>query len=73
MSLRQFTSSGWKSCLVGLAMLVMAGCASGPKPAEEGQAGPVGADGQAAMVRDVPPEALTLYEQAVASMAQGTT
>ena len=71
MSLRQFTSSGWKSCLVGLAMLVMAGCASGPKPAAEGQAGSGDADGQAEMVRDVPPEALTLYEQAVASMASG--
>jgi tetratricopeptide (TPR) repeat protein len=49
-------------------VLAMAGCASGPRPAADGAAG---AENQAAASREVPPEALTLYEQAVASMAAG--
>lgn len=59
-----------------LALLVLvAGCASGPKPAadaarENVQTGP---DGQPVMPLDVPPRAMTLYEQAVSSMAAGET
>jgi tetratricopeptide (TPR) repeat protein len=72
MSLRRFTDR-----LVGLlAFLVLAaGCASGPKPAAnaekaDNQAGP---SGQPALMTDVPPQVLTLYEQAVSSMAAGDT
>jgi Flp pilus assembly protein TadD len=50
---------------MALAVLALAGCASGPKPAE------AEADVESAEVREVPPEAMTLYEQAVASMAAG--
>jgi tetratricopeptide (TPR) repeat protein len=51
---------------VVLAVIALgAGCASGPKP--ERQA----AGGQAGELREVPPQAQTLYEQAVASMAAG--
>jgi tetratricopeptide (TPR) repeat protein len=58
-----------------LALLVLAGCASGPKPAADaGKAGvQVGPDGQPVMAMDVPPRAMTLYEQAVSSMAAGDT
>ena len=52
--------------LLGL-VLAAAGCAStGPRPAGAGQAAP--GDARAA---EVPPEALTMYEQAVAVMASG--
>ncbi len=54
------------------ALLMLSACASGPKPAESG-AGVAGVDGEAADAREIPPAALTLYEQAVASMAAGDT
>lgn len=60
--------------LAGLiALLFVAGCASGPKSVDERQRGgdPRGANGQSGMPLDVPAKALALYEQAVASMAAG--
>ena len=57
---------------LGLLVLFLAACASGPKPgkvASEKAADRSGGD--PVMVRDVPPKAMTLYEQAVASMAAG--
>ena len=54
----------------GLAVILLAaGCASGPKPERAAAA----AGGQSGDVREVPPQAQTLYEQAVASMAAGDT
>jgi tetratricopeptide (TPR) repeat protein len=58
--------------LCGLTIVVLllaSGCASGPKPAAGGDQAAGG--GEAGAVREVPPEAQTLYEQAVASMAAG--
>ena len=67
-----------KVCLV-FVMLLMAGCATGPESGDRSQnnsgsrAG--AAVGQASasrsVNREVPPNALTMYEQAVASMAAG--
>lgn len=53
-------------------LLLVAGCASGPKPAERGEGQAAGGE-QSGEFRDIPPKALTLYEQAVASMAGGDT
>ena len=53
--------------IAGLVVIALAaGCASGPKPA-----GNQPREGEIDVVREVPPEAQTLYEQAVASMAAG--
>jgi len=63
-----------KRSRVGLALLVllaMAGCASGPRPVADGQEDGAGQGAQSQETRDVPPKALTLYEQAVSSMASG--
>ena len=49
-------------------MTLAAGCASGPKPDRQASA-----DAQAGEPREIPPQALTMYEQAVASMAAGDT
>jgi tetratricopeptide (TPR) repeat protein len=68
---RHFTSLGRLSGLTMLALLLLTGCASGPKPAAD--AADATAGGEAGDVREVPPEARTLYEQAVASMASGDT
>ena len=57
--------------LAVLAMLALAGCAAGPKPAAKSGGATTGADGQPVAVREVPPKVLTLYEQAVSSMAAG--
>ncbi len=58
-----------------LVLMVLAGCASGPKPAADRGNTDVRtvADGESAMPADVPPRVLTLYEQAVSSMAAGDT
>ena len=58
-----------------LALLALAGCASGPKPAADpARAGvSTGPDGQPVIATEVPPRAMTLYEQAVSSMAAGDT
>lgn len=45
--------------------VVLSACASGPKPAKTSEAGTVG------VVREVPPKAQTLYEQAVGALASG--
>jgi len=74
-----FTSSPLKKTRLArygvtvLASLVLAGCASGPKPESRGgQDGiTIGGDGLPVEDRDVPPKAATLYEQAVAALAAG--
>lgn len=70
----RFTSKSLTT-LTTLAILVMTGCASGPKPAGESgrdgvQTRPGGKPGTAL---EVPPKVMTLYEQAVSSMASGDT
>jgi tetratricopeptide (TPR) repeat protein len=67
MSLRHFTSADRIAGLAVVALLLVAGCASGPEPQADG------ADDVPGVEREVPPEARTLYEQAVASMAAGDT
>jgi tetratricopeptide (TPR) repeat protein len=57
---------GLRPAVILLVIVTLAGCASGPRPAGDGAA-----DGEAAEAREVPPEAQTLYEQAVSSMAAG--
>ena len=73
MSLRRFTDKAG-SGLALLAMLAVAGCAGGPGPSRDEQA-PAGAvsvpAAGEAVVRVVPPEALTQFEQATAVMAAG--
>lgn len=56
-------------------LLLVAGCASGPKPAADAERTDVqtGPDGQPGSTLDVPPRVMTLYEQAVSSMAAGDT
>jgi tetratricopeptide (TPR) repeat protein len=56
-----------------MALLIIAGCASGPKPVDRGSNDDVaaGAQGQPGVPLDIPPKVLTLYEQAVSSMAAG--
>lgn len=72
MSLQHSTKPG--RLIAGLAaMALAAGCASGPKPARDADGGAPGPDGKPVIVREIPPQALTLYEQAVASMAAGDT
>lgn len=72
MSLQRFIE-GW--CLVplsGIALLVLGGCAGGPDTGlPAANAGPDGQPVDAVIV--VPQEALTMYEQAVASMGAGET
>jgi len=71
MWLRRFTSGvgGGTRVLLAIAIVAMAGCASGPKPEKsEAQAGPVGAGG---VPVDVPAKAQTMFEQATAVMAAG--
>jgi len=53
-----------------LAAMLLGACASGPQTTDERA---VPGDGESGMVREVSPEAITLYEQAVASMAAGDT
>lgn len=59
--------------LAGVCLIALGGCGSSPDTRPAGKAGDVvtGADGQPAEDRAVPPEALTLYEQAVSVMASG--
>jgi len=67
MSLRQCTE-GYRALCLGL-LLVLAGCAGGPEP-RSADVADAGAPGDAIVV---PPEALTLYERAVSSLAAGET
>ncbi len=68
-SIKLIRSNAWAPLA---ALLMLGACASGPKPAESGAA-EAGVDGETAEIREIPPAALTLYEQAVASMAAGDT
>ncbi len=54
-------------------LLLLAGCASGPQSGKSGATArnTAGVSGQPLENREIPPNALTLYEQAVASMAAG--
>jgi len=54
-------------------LLALAGCASGPQPMSKRHEPAAGGSGQPAVTREVPARALTLYEQAVSSMAAGDT
>jgi Flp pilus assembly protein TadD len=65
MSLRQCIES-WRALCLGL-LLALAGCADGPETLPADAANSEAAGDAVA----VPPEALTLYERAVASMAAG--
>ncbi len=71
MLLRHFSKLRQPAHLI-LCLMVLGGCAAGPNAAKTG-AYPVRISGQAAeqRLRDVPPRALTLFEQATASMAAG--
>jgi len=51
-------------------LLFIGACASGPKPVD-GESARAASGGEPGTDRDIPPKALTLYEQAVASMAAG--
>jgi len=71
MLLRRFIDRGeqagaWRGWAAAGLLSVLAGCASAPAPVE---APVVGEDGQ--VVREIPPRAQTLYEQAVAALAAG--
>jgi len=59
--------------LAALCALLAAGCGSSPKPKAVGEMDQavLGPDGRPLEERAVPPEALTLYEQAVSVMASG--
>jgi len=73
MSLHRFTSRRRLASLLGV--LALAGCATDPQPrtdaAQADGQGPAGT--QPIEASDVPARALTLFEQAVASMAGGDT
>ena len=73
MLLPRCTSRECRAALTLLAVLVLAGCAGGPRPAADRPETATGPDGEPVETRVVPPKALTLYEQAVASMAAGDT
>lgn len=72
MLLPRFTKSIRMLCLPA-AMLALAACASGPLPSTNGAATEpqTDANGRAVTLREIPPEAQTLYEQATAAMASG--
>lgn len=72
MCLRRFTDRFRFSFLAATALLVVAGCASGPETARE-NTGDVRNAGEPAESREIPTRARTLYEQAVAIMAAGDT
>lgn len=69
--------------VAALLMFAMSGCASGPESSRgdaqtdagvDRNGAPVAArNGSRAVPRDIPPQAMTLYEQAVAAMAAGDT
>lgn len=56
-------------------MLALAACASGPPPSasDDASATKTDANGRTITLREIPPEAQTLYEQAIAAMASGDT
>ncbi len=70
---RRFTDGSVRIAAALLAMLAMAGCAT-PGFIEdiiEPQPGPGDSGGMASVARDVPPNVLTMFEQATAAMAAG--
>jgi tetratricopeptide (TPR) repeat protein len=75
MLLRRFTD--WQrsrrcATVVTLACaVVLAACASGPKPARPAKQAQGSEPSQPGVVREVSPKAQTLYEQAISSMASG--
>ena len=60
----------YRQVLLAGTALIIGACASGPKPQTSSSQG-VDAAGRPVIVRDVPPQAQTMYEQAVAAMASG--
>jgi tetratricopeptide (TPR) repeat protein len=71
MSLQRFIED-WRLTLVAsIAFLALGGCASSPEAVSPDAA--VGPDGEPLETRVVSPEALSMYEQAVAMMAAGET
>jgi Tfp pilus assembly protein PilF len=60
----------YRQVLLAAGALLLGACASGPKP-QTSPSGSVDRHGNAVMVRDVPPQAQTMYEQAVAAMSAG--
>jgi len=72
MSLRRCISS-IRIAVTAALLFVLVGCASGPQTSRDSPDGntTVGANGQPLRTREIPPNALTLYEQAVAAMAGG--
>jgi tetratricopeptide (TPR) repeat protein len=71
MLLQRFTDSRLLGLLTVVACgVVLAACASGPKPAKSSTQ-PERGGTQPGVVREVPAKAQTLYEQAVSSMASG--
>jgi len=68
---RQVAGAALRSAGLALAALLITGCASGPRPAKAPDSGQSDASGRAQTVREVSPEARTLYEQAVSVMASG--
>lgn len=71
MSLQRFIED-WRPALISaIAFMVLGGCAGNPETiAQDASDGP---DGGLPEARVIPPEALTMYEQAVALMAAGET
>ncbi|MGI9262528.1 MAG: hypothetical protein ACR2QR_10860, partial [Woeseiaceae bacterium] len=69
----QHCTNNTRITAIAALLLVLVGCASGPQPGKNTAAGnnTVGADGQPLETRDIPQNALTLYEQAVAALASG--
>ena len=63
-------AAGWRAGLLLLAALLLSACASGPKPEKRSESTADAMD-PAAFGAEVPAEAQTLYEQAVAVMAAG--
>ena len=73
MLLLQSFSRNYRHAVVALVLLAVAGCAAGPTGVDQGTvAEPVlDENGMPVETRVVPPQAQTLYEQAVAAMAAG--
>ena len=71
MSLQRFTENWRLTLMAAMACMALGGCAGSPETVTPDV--PVGPDGEPLEARVVPPEAVTMYEQAVAMMAAGET